>query len=451
MAKKMPPQGESKPLPLWPEPIPVIGLTGEYSSGKTIFGLSISPGPSTLVYDVEKSSESYTSLGFRRVDVPAELLKKYRGGYQPRQMFEWWRDHILAIGPGAYRVIMVDPVTDIESGLCDWVKANPGYFGHTPHQYAKMEAVMWADVRSYWKALLVDLAARCETFVFTAHLGLVFADGKPTSKKKPKGKSTLTELASLYLQLERKPDAKTGVAPPVPSAIVRKTRLGHLIVGRDGELKTIPLLPPRLPVATPGAIREYQRTPPDHDRLRPEERAPDDAALSDDERLELRARTAEAEAETERLRSAVKASPLAVRLHVPEPKLLAVTEEDGAEEEEPATTLTEEQIGRLAELRSRLFEAANEPDPRGAWAAILARRGVTSARDLTHEQAADLIGVLESKVLAATLDRDIRRGHVVGTPGEDDPEEEDEEEGGDCGAYDDPPFPEIKRERGTES
>ena len=74
-------------MPLWQQPIPVIGLTGEYQSGKTLFGLSISPGPRTLVYDMEKSSLTYESIGFQRVDIGAEMLKLHPKGYAPIKLF----------------------------------------------------------------------------------------------------------------------------------------------------------------------------------------------------------------------------------------------------------------------------------------------------------------------------------------------------------------------------
>lgn len=295
------PPGHASPCPpaLWPQAIPLIGLSGEYQSGKTLFGLTITDPAQMLVYDFEKSSESYHSLGFTRIDVPAQMLKVHPKGYKPTDTYQWWRQHVTTIEPGKYRVIMVDPASDIESGVTEWVRANPSYFGHTPAQYIKMSGLLWGDMKELWKVILADLASRCETFVFTVHMGDAWSGDKPTGRRKPKGKSTLMELASLFLQLERRADAK-GNVPVLPSAVVLKSRLVHMKIDK-GQVRMVPSLPPRLPVATPEAIRAYMLSPPDYSKLAKEERVPEQS-LTEDDRAAVKLATAEATAETERLR-----------------------------------------------------------------------------------------------------------------------------------------------------
>lgn len=280
--------------PLWPQPIPIIGGTGKPGAGKTRFGVSICPGPQTLVYDLEQSSLSYSYIGFERIDVQKEMHKLYPKGYQPKQLWEWWLNHARALPSDKYRVIMVDPATDLERGLTDWVNENPKFFGHTSGQYSSMSGIMWGDVKDYWKMILADMTARCETFYFTAHVGQDFAGGsKPTGKLKVKGKETLLQLASLYLWFERDADGKTGEKPKVPSAIVMKGRLeiGEVI---DGDVVSYEVLPPRLPVATPKAVRDYFKNPIGKVGLKDAERAKEEV-LSADERLALEVRKAEAE------------------------------------------------------------------------------------------------------------------------------------------------------------
>lgn len=103
---------------IWPEKlsIPVIGAAGEYQGGKTLLGLTIDPAH-TLCFDFEKSSAIYEGLGFKRVDVPDEMLKLRPDGYGPIDVFTWWQDILKTIQPGEFSVIMVDPISDIESGL----------------------------------------------------------------------------------------------------------------------------------------------------------------------------------------------------------------------------------------------------------------------------------------------------------------------------------------------
>lgn len=285
-------QNEVKPL--WPKPIEIIGVTGEHESGKTSFCLSICPGQETLVYDFEKSCGTYEAdLGFVRVDVPSEMRKIHGSKpYRSLDVFLWWEKHIRSIPPGQYRVIHADPVTDLDSGLTEFVNSNPRLFGATPAQYAKMSGIMWGHMKEYMKAILIDVAARVETFTFASHMSNVWKGDRPSKERKAKGKSTLFELASLYLKMERNKDKNV-----TPSAVVLKSRLSKMTVledDEDGEIINIPLLPPRLPVATPAAIRRYMKNPPDYSNLKPEEKI-GEQTLTEDEKLLLRAEIADAE------------------------------------------------------------------------------------------------------------------------------------------------------------
>lgn len=257
--------------PLWSQPIEVLGVTGDFASGKTLFAVCISPGPSTLIYDTEKSAATYQNgLGFHRMDIPGELLKTHPNGHKSIDVFQWWYNHVRMIKPGQYRVIVLDTVSEIENGLVDYVRVNCMQFGLTANQVSQSAGLLWGAVKDFWKAILSDLSSRCETFVFTSHLKSEFRGGKPTANKVPKGKETLMELASLYLWLERESDKK-GNVKAVPAATVLKSRLASTrVVG--GKIEIIPTLPPRLPEAFPGAIREYMAAPPDYSKLKAGER-----------------------------------------------------------------------------------------------------------------------------------------------------------------------------------
>src|SRR5271165_1651426 len=100
--------------PLWPMPLPVIGVTGEYKAGKTLFALTIDPRR-TLYFDTEKSGETYEALklGFTRIDVWTEMLHLYPSGHKPVDLFVWWLDQVRKITPAVYRVIALDTVSEI--------------------------------------------------------------------------------------------------------------------------------------------------------------------------------------------------------------------------------------------------------------------------------------------------------------------------------------------------
>lgn len=271
---------------IWPNgvSIDVLGVTGAYASGKTLFVCSIDPAR-TRLYDFEKSAGAYTGLGIDRVDVPSVLLEKYPKTYSPRQLFEWWYADIKAIEPGRYTVIAGDPISDIEDGMVDWVKARHKEWGFkTEDAFVSTGGIFWSKVRSEWKRVLADLSSRCQTFAFTTHLKFVWKYGKPTNQQTPKGKTTLMELASLFLFLERDSSSL------VPSATVLKSRLAVTSV-RDGEINVVPALPPRIAVATPKQVREYIVNPPNYAALTVEEME-QEKQLSEADRLEMEAQIA---------------------------------------------------------------------------------------------------------------------------------------------------------------
>jgi len=301
---------------LWPNTpsgsplaVEVFGATGEYKSGKTLLGLSIAPGshpeghpyagkPRTLYHDWEKSGGTYGGTGCERVDVPSRLLEIKRDNYKPIDAYEWFLDQVEnKLKPRQYDVWVVDPITDIESGMVDYVKKNCEKFGLSKEQVNKAGGLLWGAVKDHWKQILLKLATKVQCFYFTSHLRQVWEGNTPVrGKKEPKGKETLFELASLYLWLEREPDSE-GRVPAVPSAVVLKERLSDTVI-EDGELRIIQLMPPRLPVATVAAIREYIANPPNYAKLKPDERIIE-KPMSDEERLQLQLQISENERATE--------------------------------------------------------------------------------------------------------------------------------------------------------
>ena len=417
----------TKPSPLWSIPIEVMGLTGDFASGKTLFALSISPGITTLIYDTEKSAKPYLSLGFNRIDLPGEMLKSHPSGFKPIDLFLFWWKDIKAIRPGKYRVIVLDTVSEIESGLVAYVRANPTEFGYTAAQFARAQALVWGAVKDLWKAILTDLASRCETFVFTSHLKREFAGDRPTSTKTPKGKETLMELASLYLWLDRSTDKK-GNQPAAPSATVLKSRLSSMVVLPNGLMDIRPSLPPRLPIATPASVRFYLDNPPDYDKLKADERIKE-TEISEAEIEALKLARAEAERDAaalqlERMKSAANAyqqpRPVAngpqTTMQTPAPAAPAnadqpqpVAQPQPQPIPQPSTNghaapnqpvdpygnaVRKEQLDAIVMYRTKL-RALGMPDE--AYAKSLAKRGVKSARDLTADQAGEFITALLSK------------------------------------------------------
>lgn len=418
---------EPQRLPVWPIPIPVVCLCSEVGSGKTLFGLTITDPREVLVWDEEGSSATYQpSLGFTRLSITHEVQKRHPKGFGPLHVFEWWRDHLLSIPKGKYRVAMLDTIALVDAGLTDWVEAHPEKFNHTKGQYDSMSALKWGDVDELWKTLISECEARFETTVFTAHVKPVWgSDKKPIAgKTRPGWKKAFDQRASLILQLERKPDAK-GVRPDKPSAIVLKDRLCHLVFdAAAGEVKAQGILPPRLAVATPHMIRAYIAKPANFDKLKADERIPEEV-MSEDERLLIKARIADSEVERQRLEIerlakaeslrqprptasvATQATPPAADPSPePSPKASPAPVAAKPQASKPSTSSDDDppveggggvlssQIEELKTLRPHLYAASpglTDDQKTAMWREKLKPYGVASAKELTREQAGELV------------------------------------------------------------
>lgn len=293
--------GEVNGIPL---KIPVIGLCGAKGSGKTLAGLLLDP-ENTVVIDVEDSSVTYNVPIKRRASLYDEAGTKSKNGIPtPLECWEWFASEVETLD---CRVLFVDPITDLQSGLVEWVKSNPEKFGRSKAQYEKASGLLWADVKSYLKMFLGRLSRRVEAFVFTAHMGSVWSGGSPVAgKQKAKGVDTFYELASLYLYLQRDADPKTGKVPKLPVASITpplgKSRLAHMMKAADGTYEAVPILPPRMKDFEWNLLRKYVANPPDYSKLTKDQLA-DSNELTEDERLLIKADIAANEKEAEELRS----------------------------------------------------------------------------------------------------------------------------------------------------
>lgn len=403
-------QAERKPL--WEDrKIPIIIGTGEFGTGKTYFGVTICPGPETIVFDNEGSSEPYEdALGFDRIDLAAELLRKHKARYTAKQRYELWRDKAIEAGKsGKYRVLVTDPFSEIEDGLAEYVRANPGEHDMTQAQMEKSAALFWGAVKRKLKSDLDLLRTMFDVIYLTVHMRNEFSGGRPTGRREPKGKETLEEVATLFLEFQRKV-AKTGKnkgqKQSVPSAVILKERVSRTIFDEDGEPVLIPLLPPRLPIATPGAIRKYIRNPPDYNKLKADEKIVE-AEMSDEERLEMerviaadRRATAELELQKSERQARIAEFQASIRENAPQSsdrsaeraeakaeKAAASAEEAGHEPADPSM---------LKEIQERGKEVfTNE-----TFREYLTAHGISNPGAMSHDQATDLLQYIHEQVNA---------------------------------------------------
>lgn len=309
--------------------IEIIMVSGPVNAGKTLFGLTIDPNcrrtdtdPTTVIYDQEGSCSSYVrALNFIHKDTRAAVAQGVHNivmkpeDSDPRwlrilkeqadcndspsaSLFRAWLLSLIGLPQGKYAVIGCDTFTPLQEGLIDWLRRHPEAFGRTANEYGKASSMfLWPDVKSMLSHILaVECRTRCETFVMSLHLKPKWEGGQRTKQLVAEGLDVLEKLATLHLQLDRSPKEKGKDAPRVPSGILKKERLVQFGATAAEDR---PILPPRLPECTPDAIRAYANNPPDFAKLKPAERVPEAAAMTEEERLTIQQQTAQFTAEAE--------------------------------------------------------------------------------------------------------------------------------------------------------
>ncbi len=406
--------------PLWGGvKIPVFGITGEKFSGKSVLASAIDP-ERTLYVDAEKSTETYNFPFAQRFDLYNALDRRLKGKVPTSlDSFLCVKEEVIEkLEGGKFTVLVFDPWNDLEAGLTDYVYENAANFGKTKAQYDKGGGLLWGDVKSYMKLMLGSLTNKVETVVFINHMGFVWKGAAPTEKRKAKGKETIYELASLYLELQRKPEIKPDgkvVTPKVPAGVVLKSRLAHHRFV-DGDLEVTPILPPRLPEATPKAIREYIANPPNWEKLKKGEMAQQDEPMSEDEKLRLKAEIAENERAAEeskasRLEKMAEAARKQAEANAArQQRADAAKATAEAKAEEPAPTPTDESAPFDTPKEADIYETIMAQRKQlgisdADWSKVLAKRNAKETRDLTAEQAEEIRKNLWNKLTTQDMQK----------------------------------------------
>jgi hypothetical protein len=156
----------ASPPPLWGGMrIPIILLSGEVNSGKSLFPILIDPlcrdlnrAPDVCVWDQEGSVEPYIGgINFEWKDTRAAIMLGYHmKTFQPEpndpkwrrmmlekadandfpstSLFRAWYMSLLSTPRGKFRVGSVDTFTPLQEGLIEWLKRHPEAFGRTANQ-----------------------------------------------------------------------------------------------------------------------------------------------------------------------------------------------------------------------------------------------------------------------------------------------------------------------------
>jgi hypothetical protein len=262
---------------LWDgHPLPIIGISGSANAGKSYLAATLC-AEKTLYLDTEKGAGAYKSFGCTYKDIRALTRARINRAPTPKDLFETVLEETGKVKLGDFELIVIDPFTGtLEQGIVELVSSKYASYGFTSEsKFTSSGGLFWSRVRGYEENFLLDLSDRCTSVVFVAQMKTIWRDGSATKEKEPQGKSTLFNLAALYLVLERKSITRHVPPPLIPSAQVLKSHTLHPF-------------PPRLPEATYETIYSYLTNGLDGGILSEEEQIIE-TPLSDDEKLQLQA------------------------------------------------------------------------------------------------------------------------------------------------------------------
>lgn len=416
--------------------IPFVFVTGDIGVGKTLFALNLNPDDkSTAIIDLEHGSSTYAD---QRTDITyinalEEVGEKYGEDWKLPQLWLWFELKLLKLAKsGKYKLLIVDPASEIEDALEAHVRSNLQKYGLTERQMLKSPALIWGVIKSIWKRTLARANASIDTVSAIAHMRHKFVGNTPTPEKEARGKSILRELASIFVELKRKPGAPKNCPP---AAIVHKGRLSRFADTGKGMKEPVAVLPDRMPKADAYHLRWYIANP-----VGLRDAAKDEVPDQESEKKELatielmaqtqRADAARIEAETferqaklERARKRKRAERLGLDKSTtdenmeadPPPKKKVETPISDAVGEAidkmsapPAIKKTDPpgmrdpnaKCNELAQTTLKHLKslALNDGMSKESWKGTLAKRGAKVIADLTENQAEEIIRILSTKL-----------------------------------------------------
>lgn len=270
-------------------------ITGAKGSGKSVSVFTFPPPnkdemKKLLVVDTEDSAnkilESLGRMGmepgcyirmYDRLRVNDNILADIAQGKLPwvtsrernnlASYYEYFINEINdKLKPGQYTYMGIDTIEPLEAGMQAWVEANRRESGWSGNRsYGRLET---EGVRPLYEGILEACHQRgVQYFILTSHLKRLWENDKPVLNKLiPGGRlALLTRISTTMLWL-----TITGGNGMAPSAITLKCRSTMMSV-ENGKWVVKRPLPPKIPVFSWAAIREYESKGCDWNNLRPEE------------------------------------------------------------------------------------------------------------------------------------------------------------------------------------
>jgi len=396
--------------PLWGEDIsiPVLGVTGEINSGKTLFLLEIKPDR-TRYYGYESSAVTYSRhAGLKSmVEVHEKMNELYSGDeYSPKQMWKWFEEDALSLPHGEYDVIAIDTIGSLEDGLPAHVASLYKNYGYSSEEaFTKTMGLFWSTVKGYLEKFINRLIQKTgiQTLAFAAHQKQEWVNGRPATTRVAEGKTTWNKLATFYLKLERPiilTGENQGKRVEKPNATVLKGRLsipqkdteGNVVRDEYGDANWVRVHPDKFADCTPGKIRFYIKNPVANRKLNANERVVE-KKLTADEKLLIQSETERDRLATAELQANEKVERLAI----------AKNAAANTGPQKPATSATNDDTQALKPNDRELLTLSIRDGFKtlGMTAELakktIVKRGVETLSEMTDEQLRELASSIERK------------------------------------------------------
>lgn len=266
-----------------PVQIPHFELIGTYKVGKTTFAAQMAiPGKHKVLALDHHNGWSNVDMGDHITVV--NLAGTGAARWQKAQQT------LKGIKPGEYDLVIIDTIGEMREDAAAVCPANRNTKG-----------LFWKAVDDMVDPLLRDAVAKAQTLCLIAHESNKWVEGNQTRTLKPSWGKFVDRLATVALWLVHSDG-------PAPAAYTYYNRLQVSIPPDEndelGQWKISSILPGRIPApCTPASIRGYILNAKPWDDLSPEEQRQftehtQGDLLTEDDKLLIRARIAELDAQT---------------------------------------------------------------------------------------------------------------------------------------------------------
>jgi len=270
----------------------IVNVAGNPDTGKTTFALESGAPPDKICFIDDDIKGQAIANEFENLGKPfgkyVNLVAETEGMLE-NEFHKYCIDLINNIEVGQYECIVWDNFSRFENSFHPWVLTHQKDFRkHWSSMGVIHGSQIWLVAHEYEATILDMLQNKAPLVIITSHMKNENISGNRTGKMIPDVKKSLIQKATLRILLRHSDDGS-----PIPTGLVLK-RVSKR-VATDTGIKTVNILPRKIPHLTWDKIREYYNEPVGNRRPFQEELPNeyelsmlDSTMLTDDQRLVMR-------------------------------------------------------------------------------------------------------------------------------------------------------------------